>query len=503
MLWVIASNALLQQTLWTKAQAIAQTYPADARSSYTAAALTLRLPYWDWGIQQELPLAAQEVSITINTPNGQQTVENPLYDYKFQGDAEANGFPRDLVGLADVPFTVRQMDLNTHQSNQSTVNALLLANAGQIISGTYNLFSEITDYATFSCIAPNGQTNIGNNIELLHGNIHNIVGGDGHMTWPEVSAFDPIFWLHHANVDRLFAMWQVLNPNSYFGPSGALNIFGSFYEPPGSIDSGNSSLAPFHVDNGTRLFTNDDVRPIARFNYAYPDIPDWYLNGTQLANYVRTEINAMYNAPVQQRRRSVALERPISILNAFSNIGLDEIKAFGVNNAEFQWKINVVLDRYAYRTAFSLHFFMGLPPDDIRMWSAAPNLVGTESQFIAANVSAMFPASRPSASSRGEMPLTHTLLAGVNRGLLRDLSPRTVVPVLQDVLTWRATTPDGSEVDLTQLSGLSISVGSRKTIPTTNMNQFPTYGPIIWHPEATVGKVGGVGIRRISPIPSG
>jgi tyrosinase len=35
---------------------------------------------------------------------------------------------------------------------------------------------------------------------------HNFVGG--HMSNPRVSPNDPVFWLHHANVDRLWANWQ-------------------------------------------------------------------------------------------------------------------------------------------------------------------------------------------------------------------------------------------------------------------------------------------------------
>jgi tyrosinase len=31
------------------------------------------------------------------------------------------------------------------------------------------------------------------------------------------SFFDPIFFLHHTNFDRLFATWQATNPNSYVG----------------------------------------------------------------------------------------------------------------------------------------------------------------------------------------------------------------------------------------------------------------------------------------------
>lgn len=30
------------------------------------------------------------------------------------------------------------------------------------------------------------------------------------MSIQEYAAFDPIFWVHHANVDRLWASWQRL-----------------------------------------------------------------------------------------------------------------------------------------------------------------------------------------------------------------------------------------------------------------------------------------------------
>jgi hypothetical protein len=51
------------------------------------------------------------------------------------------------------------------------------------------------------------------NIEVLHNAVHNAAGGKGsHLSTTEFAAFDPLFWLHHANLDRLFAFWQVLNP---------------------------------------------------------------------------------------------------------------------------------------------------------------------------------------------------------------------------------------------------------------------------------------------------
>lgn len=40
-----------------------------------------------------------------------------------------------------------------------------------------------------------------------HDIIHGLVGGDGWMGDPDFAARDPIFWLHHANIDRLWKRW--------------------------------------------------------------------------------------------------------------------------------------------------------------------------------------------------------------------------------------------------------------------------------------------------------
>src|SRR5919112_1401548 len=41
-----------------------------------------------------------------------------------------------------------------------------------------------------------------------HNNIHGLVGGrDGWMSNPNTAARDPIFWLHHSNIDRLWERW--------------------------------------------------------------------------------------------------------------------------------------------------------------------------------------------------------------------------------------------------------------------------------------------------------
>lgn len=56
--------------------------------------------------------------------------------------------------------------------------------------------------------------------QLLHDAVHNIVGGD--MT-SGTAPNDPVFYLHHANVDRLWSLWQAARGTNgytatYFAP---------------------------------------------------------------------------------------------------------------------------------------------------------------------------------------------------------------------------------------------------------------------------------------------
>ena len=52
-------------------------------------------------------------------------------------------------------------------------------------------------------------------LESIHNSIHGYIGGNGHFGAIGFAAFDPIFWLHHCQIDRLFALWQAVYPNVY------------------------------------------------------------------------------------------------------------------------------------------------------------------------------------------------------------------------------------------------------------------------------------------------
>ena len=74
------------------------------------------------------------------------------------------------------------------------------------------------DTTTFDDIAASAQTAMSattfssfqNQMNGVHGSVHGRVGGD--MGSVPSAAYDPIFYLHHANVDRLWAAWQAAHP---------------------------------------------------------------------------------------------------------------------------------------------------------------------------------------------------------------------------------------------------------------------------------------------------
>jgi tyrosinase len=58
-----------------------------------------------------------------------------------------------------------------------------------------------------------GGGNSGGLENLPHNRVHTQIGGDtGFMSDPATAALDPIFWLHHCNIDRLWEVWRNQGP---------------------------------------------------------------------------------------------------------------------------------------------------------------------------------------------------------------------------------------------------------------------------------------------------
>ena len=223
---------------------IANSFPTGAqRNRYVAAARTLRAPYLDWAMTPSngtnaFPAFLVNPEVSLITPNGSQTVSNPLYSYNFHPVDPGLYYSIYLQW----PQTLRwpsSTAANAATQNDQLISAMN-ANQPQYQERLFNLFTQYNDFMDMSTepflksAGPLQQ----DSIESIHDSVHSTVGGPnyGHMSVIDVSAMDPVFWLHHVYVllelqsriqftdkpyrmiDRTFALWQALYPDSYVQP---------------------------------------------------------------------------------------------------------------------------------------------------------------------------------------------------------------------------------------------------------------------------------------------
>lgn len=273
--------ALFEQALLNNAQSVVNQFTGSARTRYASALTKLRLPYWDWAeippggnSANTMPQTMSSPTISVTSPRGQQTIQNPLYSYNHFNPHAASDFAGYGGGQWDTwPNTLRYPssteDVNAVSNAQQAANAVA-ANNAQARSQVYRVLTACSNYLEMSDDGASGSDpSCGVNLEAIHNGIHSLVGGGGHMTYNNWAGFDAAFFLHHANVDRLLALWQNLHPNSWM-PSANSGNGESFTSAANTRVDGNTPLEPFRGPNGP--WTSNNVRDITVFKYTYPEL---------------------------------------------------------------------------------------------------------------------------------------------------------------------------------------------------------------------------------------
>ena len=109
----------------------------------------------------------------------------------------------------------------------------------------------------------------GNMEQNPHNFVHGAIGGQisqtewGLMSDPGIAALDPIFYLHHANIDRMWAVWNLTNSNTtnaawLNGPQPPQRQFVMPNSPTGA--------------SGKWGYTPADVEVLSKLNYSYDDM---------------------------------------------------------------------------------------------------------------------------------------------------------------------------------------------------------------------------------------
>jgi tyrosinase len=186
---------------------------------------TVGLPYWDWAADGELPPAAQR-----NAPIWQQAVMggtgSPVSNGPFAFNAADPTTWRVRI-TANSNGQLVQVNRGLRRNLGAPVTGLPNPNAlpkrahtaGALALGDYDLSPWGVTSSGFRNLVEGWESTPAIDSPCLHNRVHVFVGGD--MS-PSTSPNDPVFYLNHCNVDRIWEAWMQPLPQGH----------GRTYAPP-------------------------------------------------------------------------------------------------------------------------------------------------------------------------------------------------------------------------------------------------------------------------------
>ncbi|KAI2638091.1 Di-copper centre-containing protein [Xylaria nigripes] len=488
---------LYEQTMYNIVQFIASLWPPEDLDRVQDAAKRFRVPYWDWAVsppvgESVLPLSIGGSStMNVSGPNGVQNISNPLFSFTFK--------PFNGSIFPDSPYNKwNETKRAPHPlsdpnaiSNNSYVAASFDSHLPSYQQRLYNLFSNYPNYTHFS----NEAWMIHNNnatfdsLESLHDSVHTIGGGGwGHLAIIAYSAFDPLFFLHHANVDRIFAIWQAIHNDTYVVPTAA--VYASHTQKQGDIEDVQTPLKPFFA-NGTSFWTSDMVRNPEVFGYTYSEVHN------KTRDEVVAEINRLYTdySPAtislgSKRMGLLGVDQPTEGKSRTSRImawqresvrDLPMDKVFTVNSdgkVYREWIANIEVNKHALNCSFLVYLSIGVGSNDSSSWQAIDNFVGSLGVFAGHS-----PSIKRIGNGKvtGTIPLTSALIRIVTDGYVSSLDPEDIEPFLRSSLKLGVALADGTAINVTSVSGLSVTiVSSVVSVPSTEY-ELPRWGDVEYH----------------------
>lgn len=216
------------------------------------------LPYWDWADETSLPFVFRNdfMGPAVGDPNDNYAVsEGPFRKGEYQLNLTASSLfnvadpnrptaPVDPLSMCPFTFLTRGPKHNPEDPSKptdlpTTEQVVRLLGVEVYDSEPYDATADIEkSFRNYlNGAADPGASNPMQQHERLHNIVHVWVGGAwtntaysgnflastetsfvGSMTAIDCSPNDPVFWLHHCNVDRIWASWQKKHPTSPYVP---------------------------------------------------------------------------------------------------------------------------------------------------------------------------------------------------------------------------------------------------------------------------------------------
>ena len=136
---------------------------------------------------------------------------NPAFFIPYWDWATSPAIPPWFAGFGPLTVKVAGIDINVNRNPPAAVPNNTLPTNLQVTScagkTTYTSFTRAVEEGFGVVPAPVGSG--------MHNRVH--VWCNGTMSFTQISPADPLFWLHHAMIDRMWSRWQSahpgLNPN--------------------------------------------------------------------------------------------------------------------------------------------------------------------------------------------------------------------------------------------------------------------------------------------------
>lgn len=345
----------------------------------------------------------------------------------------------------------------------------------------YILFSNYDNYTTFSNNAwiPLANNASYDSLESLHDTVHNLAGGGGlgqpntqggHMSYIPYSAFDPIFFLHHTNVDRIFTIWQALNPRSWVQPQPA--ALPSYTTSKGQIQNSATALTPFFAGDDGTFWTSDTIRDHRIFGYTYPEVQQSTNTSSKASAAVRKAINRLYGASSPASLfMSEAKTRGLRARPASAVWGVKQVETERGSRYR-EWIANIRVSKQALDEPFAIHLFIGDVPSRTQDWAFAESHVGAMGVFSSKD---MYGAMAGLTVS-GTVPLTKALVDKIMTGELATLDPYDVGRYLRAHLKRRVLTASGKVFDAGRVDTLEVKIVSSVVKAPETDEELPHWG---------------------------
>ncbi|CAM1506432.1 Fc.00g060730.m01.CDS01 [Cosmosporella sp. VM-42] len=304
-------TTLRGQILVEHAKRLALEYPQRYRYQYIHAAETLRAPYWDWAYSSAVPPVTISETLRIRVPNNnileEVELQNPLFTYKYPQAAVDKHY-----GPFDTQNRTQTLRCLSPDSYPASANDRIVRRKYK--QWVYDAFTHSTTFSEFASIGDDGTS-----LEQIHNGIHWDGACGQQFLSADLSAFEPLFMLHHTQMDRLWAYWQAMKPDeaifndSYTGRARFSTLTGTSITPE-------SPLAPFFASEGN-FHTTDSVRSIQSLGYAYQGLEYWEKSPEQMRQEATRLINRMYSG--NDTASSRLMRRGVPTTRYFARVQLE------------------------------------------------------------------------------------------------------------------------------------------------------------------------------------